>query len=269
MTGIRRPISVSTVISIALLTGLTQSIAAEVSLGNFDSAMSGLPTPWQLIRLESSVPPTKYRQVHWDGVDAIEARADSSMALLGRLVEVDLIQTPMLCWRWRIDGVVHSADMTRRRGDDYAARVYLAFSLPRESLSFADRAALALARGLFGPHLPDGAINYVWDNRHATGTRMPNAYTSRAQMVVQRSGNADAGSWVSERVNILQEMEHTFGTTRGRLQLVAIGSDSDNTGESVRAGFTQIHFVSADQPCQTDRFRSAQLVSPSGPLHGQ
>ena len=253
----------------AAVLSMVNPSAAEITVGKFDASASGLPMSWQLIRLESSVPPTKYRQVLWDGVEAIEARAESSMALLGRRVDIDLLQTPVLCWRWRIDGVVRSADMSRRRGDDYAARIYLAFALPRESLSLTDRASLTLARGIFGPQLPDGAINFVWDNQHPPGTRMPNAYTSRAQMVVQRSGNADAGFWVAERVHVLQEMERAFGTSKGKLQLVALGSDSDNTGETVRAGFADIHFVRADQPCSPERLRAAQASSAMDSLSGQ
>ena len=243
---------------LAAVVFLNQSAFAEVVLGKIDPAAAGLPVPWRLIRWEHSVPATRYRQVLWDGVEAVEARAESSMALLGRTVDIDLMQTPDLCWRWRIDGVVRSADMTRRRGDDYAARIYLAFSLPRDTISLADRASLALARSLFGPQVPDGAINFVWDNRHSPGTRMPNAYTSRAHMVVQRSGNAEAGMWVGERIHVLQEMERAFSTTKGKLQLLALGSDTDNTGEIARAGFADIHFVPADQPCVHERVRPVQ-----------
>lgn len=247
---------------------LHHQASAEVIIGKFDPLATGLPVPWQLIRWEPGVPATSYRQVSWDGVDAVEASAKSSMALLGRMVDIDLSQTPVLCWRWRIDSVVRSADMTRRSGDDYAARIYLAFSLPRDALNLAERAALSLARGIFGHQLPDGAINYVWDNRHAPGTRMPNAYTSRAQMIVQRSGDSEAGVWVSERVDVLKDMERSFGTSKGKLQLVALGSDSDNTRESVRAGFANIHFVQADQPCANERLRSVQ-AQPGSHLHGQ
>ena len=247
---------------------LSHPSRAEEILGKLDPEATGLPPPWQLIRWERKVPATSYRQVLWDGVHAIEARAESSMALLGRMVDVDLERTPVLCWRWRIDGVVRSADMTRRHGDDYAARIYLAFLLPRDSLSLTERASLSLARGIFGPQIPDGAINYVWDNRHAPGTSLPNAYTSRAQMIVQRSGDSEAGVWVSERVHVLKDMERTFGTSKGKLQLLALGSDSDNTRESVRAGFANIQFVQADQSCTTERSRSAQAL-PGNHFHAQ
>lgn len=225
---------------------------AAVFVSNFDPVTPptlSIPPSWQIIRLENHVPATTYRQRHWDGVNAIEANADASMALLGRLVDVDLHETPMLCWLWRTDSVVKSANMTKRQGDDYAARVYLAFSLPKETLTLADKAALTIARGFFGSQVPDGAINYVWDNMHPVGTRMPNAYTSRAKMVVLRTGNVDSEKWVGERVNVLQELQRSFGTTGGKLKLLAIASDSDNTKEKVRAGFADIAFVRADEAC--------------------
>lgn len=225
-------------------------VQAEVGISQFDPAVPADAPPWQVIQLEKRVAATRFRSVQWDGVNAIEARAQRSMSLLGRAVSVDLIATPVLCWRWRIDGVVKGADMGQRSGDDYAARVYVAFMLPRDALTLLDKAALGLARGVYGPSVPDGAINYVWDNRHPAGTRKPNAYTSRAQMVVRRSGNDDAGRWVGERVNILDDAVAAFGSNDPRAVLVAIASDTDNTGESARAGFADLHFVGRQERCR-------------------
>ena len=225
------------------------SAQAEVTVGRFDSASLVVPAPWQVIRLEKNVPPTLYRVTRWDGIDSVEANAKSSMALLGRQVAVDIAETPILCWRWRVDHVVKTADMTRRHGDDYAARIYLAFELPPESLSFGDRAALAVVRSIFGKQVPDAAINYVWDNRHPVGSRLPNAYTDRAQMIVRRSGNADAAKWVTERVNVKDDVASAFGTNKVRILLLAIAADSYNTGETVRSGFADIHFVRTEDAC--------------------
>ncbi len=224
-----------------------------IGIGQFDPAVPAVSPPWQIIQLERHVPATQFRSVRWDGVGAIEARAQRSMALLGRTVNIDLKATPVLCWRWRIDAVVKGADMSKRSGDDYAARVYLAFMLPRDALSLVDKAALALARGVYGPSVPDGAINYVWDNRYPEGTRKPNAYTSRAQMVVRRSGNGDAGQWVGERVNVLDDAIAAFGSNEPKVVLVAIASDTDNTGDSARAGFADLHFVGQHDRCAFER----------------
>jgi hypothetical protein len=92
------------------------------------------------------------------------------MALLGRTVAVDLKKTPILCWQWRIDAPVASADMNKKSGDDYAARVYLTFTVPPEQLGFATRTKLSLARSIYGNQVPDAAINYVWDNKQPVGT---------------------------------------------------------------------------------------------------
>ena len=89
----------------------------------------------------------------------------------------------------------------------------------------------------------------VWDNVHPAGTRMPNAYTNRAQMIVQRSTNQDARRWISERVNVANDVVERFGTREAQLGLIAIATDSDNTGEKIRAGFADLHFVRADEAC--------------------
>lgn len=237
-----------------------------VIVGKFSSIKPEIPSPWQLIRLENHVPATTYRVTLWDGVDAVEARAEHSMALLGRSVDIDLNSTPILCWRWRIDGVVRTADMTRRRGDDYAARIYLAFDLPPASLTLADKASLTVARAFYGSRVPDGAINYVWDNRHMVGTRMKNAYTDRVQMIVQRSGDDEAGMWVNERVNVYQDVKRSFTTGDAQLQLIAIASDTDNTGENVRAGFADMHFVRPHEPCQFESTKSGVALEHSLPM---
>jgi hypothetical protein len=40
-----------------------------------------------------------------------------------------------------------------------------------------------------------------------------------------------------------------FGSDKARPILVAIASDTDNTGEKVRAGFADLHFVGKNDAC--------------------
>lgn len=220
-----------------------------VPVGVFGAASGAPPAPWRVIQLDAKVPATQYQVRVWDGVAAVEARANASMALLARPLEVDLQKTPVLCWRWRVDAALKTADMATKAGDDYAARVYVALRLPADKLGVGLRAKLALARAIYGDQVPDAAINYVWDNRQPIGTRRANAYTDRAQMVVQRSGDAQAGPWVNERVNVLEDARRAFGTDELRAHLLAVASDTDNTGEQARAGFADLHFVERDAAC--------------------
>ena len=219
--------------------------------GRFETPSATVPAPWQMVTFPK-LTPTAYRVVMWDGVMAIESRANASMSLMGRSIDVDLSQTPVLCWRWRVERLISKADMRQKSGDDYAARVYVAFSLPTSSMSLATRAKLKLARTLYGDLVPDGAINYVWDQL-PVGTWLPNAYTDRTQMKVQRSGAAQLGTWVTERVSVAQDAQNAFGPLSLhdlRLNLLAVATDTDNTGESAVAGFADLHFVAANAPCE-------------------
>ena len=209
---------------------------------------------WQAVRLNKSLTPNQFTRRTWDGVRALEVHSKASMSLWAHPLSLDLATTPVLCWRWRVDDTLASADMTQRQGDDYAARVYVSFKLPASAMGLGLRTQLALARTLWGADLPDAALNYVWDNRHPIGTEQPNVYTDRAHMVVLRSGNADAGRWVTERRNVLADVSRRFSAGAQAMQL-AVTADTDNTGLSAHAGFADFHFVAANAPCT---FASAQ-----------
>ena len=235
----------------AILAGvllIAQAVAATDSepvwAGRFDRGMA----PWQEVRLKAEIKPNTFTLRDWDGVAALEVKSSASMSLLGRPVEVDLDRTPVLCWRWRVDAPLQSADMTRRSGDDYAARLYVSLALPESEKSLGLRTQLRIARSIWGPSVPDAAINYVWDNRQPQGTERPNAYTDRTTMVVLRTGAADAGRWVQERRHIGRDAARLYGASAKPVQL-AITADTDNTGETARAGFADLHLVSEQMPC--------------------
>ena len=221
--------------------------AAPLWVGRF-AGEGAPPQPWQVVRV-GKANPTVYRRAIVDGVGAIEARADGSMALLARPIAVDLAARPILCWRWRIDAPVANADMRSRRGDDYAARVYVSFDIPDGELGLGTRMRIALGRRLFGQALPDAALNYVWDNRQSVGTRRRSAYTDRVEMIVAETGSARAGRWVAERADVAADFARAFGQGAARPVQLAVASDTDNTGSRARAAFADLHFVARDQSC--------------------
>lgn len=234
----------------AVLLCAAHGVSAEpLWVGRFSDGDPAIPAPWKVERLNEKYPPTRYALRRWDGVVAIEAHADRSMALLGRPVAVDLKKTPILCWQWRVDAPVALADMNTKSGDDYAARVYLTFSVPPEQLGLGTRTKLALARSIYGDQVPDAALNYVWDNIHPVGTLQDNAYTDRTRMLVLRSGADKAGAWVQERRNVLKDFQLAFGDIGGQLGGLAIASDTDNTGGKAHAGFADFRFVEKEAAC--------------------
>jgi hypothetical protein len=224
------------------------ALSGPVVVGAF-SGQGAPPTPWRVVQLDRKRAPTAYRQATVAGRGAVEARANNSMALLARPLTVDLDATPILCWRWFVDAPVANADMRKKAGDDYAARVYVAFDMPDEALGAGTRMKLGLARRLYGPDVPDAALNYVWDNRHPVGTRAKSAYTDRAELIVAESGGATAGRWVSERADVAADFARAFGGKPGRPIQLAIASDTDNTGSMARAAFADLRFVAQGAPC--------------------
>ena len=249
----RRPVwrqLIQICLKIALLTATFSSKAFPqsddiVRLDDFPNHLD----PWQEIRINKTVPPNRFELRVWDSANAVEVISNASMSLLGRTIDVDLERTPLLCWRWRVDTVLKTADMAQRSGDDYAARLYVSLSLPEDEKGFFLKSQLALARTIWGHQVPDAAINYVWDNRYAQGTIRPNAYTDRTTMVVLQSGYDRIGRWVNETRHLRNDMKSLY-SPRATITQIAIGSDTDNTGEATRAGFADMHFASEASGCQ-------------------
>ena len=217
-----------------------------VRISNFASGMQG----WQVHRIDTKVPATQFSAKIIDGVPAVQAQANKSMALLSKNIMINLLETPILCWRWRVNRVVAGADITKKSGDDQAARIYIGLDLPKEALSLGTRLKLAVARSGNKQSIPDGVINYVWDNKLPVGTTRNNVFTKQAKIIVAQSGNTAADKWVSERYNLARDIERQFKTNKARVQSIAISSDTDNSGGSVTAGFADIHFVAANRQCQ-------------------
>jgi hypothetical protein len=180
---------------------------------------------------------------------AVEAIVDRSMSLLARPIAADPAATPILCWRWYVDGVVAKADMKSRRGDDYAARVYVGFDIPDSAMSSSARFKLKMARTLFGRQMPDAAIVYVWDNKHPVGTARKSSYTDRSQLIVAESGSGKTKSWVTERADVQRDLETAFPRQPGKITQIAVAADGDNTASQGRAAFSDIHLVARNQPC--------------------
>lgn len=239
------------------------AIAMLITSGNLSAQSDGVQrvsnfakgtAGWRSVRIDKKIPATIFKAKVIDGVPAIEAYAHKSMALLTRKLSVNLIKTPVLCWRWRVSDIVSAANIAKKSGDDQAARVYLGVDLPSSAIGLGTRVKLALARSRGGNDIPDGAINYVWDNRFAVGTARNNIYTKQAKIIVMQSGGTHKNKWVNERRNLRSDIQKQFKTTKGKITSIAISSDTDNTGDTVTAAFADLHFVGSNAKC---RFKSS------------
>lgn len=166
---------------------------------------------------------THYALENNDG--KIVLRADSSAAASGlyREVSIDLSKTPILNWTWKVDNILRGNDERTRAGDDYPARIYVVFS-----------GGIAFWR--------TRAINYVWSNAQPLDSHWPNAFTSNARMVAVETGPERVGHWVSVRRDVRADYRRLFGEEPGRVDAVAIMTDTDNTAATATAWYGDIWF---------------------------
>ena len=166
---------------------------------------------------------TQYRVVKLDNGRVLSATARGSASGLIFPTRFNPAEWPWLEWRWKIEGVVQNGDARLKRGDDYAARVYVIF-----------------------PHwlpLRTRSINYIWANRLPRESAQANTYTANAMMLALQSGNGNSGEWVAERRNLVDDYRRLFGEEPPDEALVAVMTDSDQTQEAVQAWYDEIRLV--------------------------
>ena len=174
---------------------------------------------------QSFVGNTQYQLVEEQGQGQV-LKAFSQSAASGMFCEVniDLTETPYLNWSWKVDNIFNENDEHTREGDDYPVRIFIVAS-----------------GGIFFWNTK--AVNYVWSSNRAVDSQWESAVTRNAMMLALRSGDREAGQWVSEKRNIREDFKTLFGEDITEIHAVAIMSDSDNTGQSTTAYYGDIFFT--------------------------
>lgn len=203
-----------------LITLITTPLcAATLPIGIFSKGEIGL---WES---ESFSGETRYTIDQQEGRKVLRADANASASGLVKKAEIDLNATPYLHWDWKVDASLPGLNERSKPGDDYAARVYVVVS-----------------GGAF--FWKTRTLVYVWSGSEPVGTSWKNAYTGNARHIALRSGNADAGDWVSEKRNVRVDFKNVFGDDIEKLDAVAIMTDTDNSGLSATAWYGDITFSS-------------------------
>ncbi len=204
------------ILMIALLFSLMSfpCSAAEMAVGKFSAEdLSG----WTDKPFKGK---TTYELVKNDGKSVLKAHSFKSASGLIKKLSVDCKKFPVLRWSWKIDHTLKKEDIKTKKGDDFAARVYVVF--PR---TFFWRMR---------------AINYVWAAKMPKNSFAPSPYTSNSIIVAVESGDEKVGTWVSEERNIYEDYKKMFGEEPPQLGGVAIMTDTDNTQDEATAYYGDI-----------------------------
>jgi hypothetical protein len=209
-----------------------------------ESPAEALPPGWEPLTFQKVEKHTRYTLVKDDGVVAIKAESSASASGLIRKIRIDPEEYPFLTWRWKVTNTNKKSDITRKKGDDCPARLYITFEYDPSRLSVLEQAKYSVANLFYGAHSPYEAITYIWDNKAPVGTVAPNPYTARVMMIVVESGNAKLNTWVQEERNILEDYRNAFGGKPSMISGVAIMTDTDNTKDSAVSYYGDIVFTS-------------------------
>ncbi|AOY90317.1 hypothetical protein BKP64_15455 [Marinobacter salinus] len=195
---------------------------------------------WEPLEFPKIDQHSRYELVTESGVQVI--RAQTAGGASGLIARLDLTPSDslILSWRWKVSNVFEKGDAREKSGDDYPARIYVAFAFEPDKAGFFERAKRKAVEVVFGETLPGNALNYIWANALPKGDIVPNPYTDKTMMVAVNSGTGQVGEWVTVERDIVADYRKAFGEAPPPLVGIAIMSDSDNTGETATAWYGDI-----------------------------
>lgn len=199
--------------------------------------VAGLPAKY-------AVPTTRFEPIAMGSDTVLKVQSERSY---GTLVHDWRGPAPeSLQWRWRVDQPVRGADIATKAGDDSALKVCVMFDQPLADMPFVQRQTLRLARAANDTPLPPATLCYLWDNRYPAGTILRNPFTPRVRYQVLQGPEAPTGQWQAQRRNLAQDFLQAFGDESQivpRVLAVAVGADSDNTGEASLAYLADLRWA--------------------------
>jgi Protein of unknown function (DUF3047) len=124
--------------------------------------------------------------------------------------KVNLKETPILEWSWKVTALPRGGDLRHRETTDLAAQLYVVW--PR-----------------FPSLLRSRIIGYVWDATIPAASIVKSQKTGTVTFVVMRSGSQDLGKWLTEQRNVAEDYAKIFGEAPDDPKAITISIDSNDT----------------------------------------
>ena len=233
-------------LALSLMATSAQADSTENSLITAFSTITSLEDGWEPMEFPKIDRHSRYQLTDDDGEQVVKATTDNSASGLIARVSVEPGDSLILRWRWKVSNVYEQGNARRKEGDDYPARIYVAFEFEPDEAGFFERAKRKTVEVVFGEELPGNALNYIWANRLPVGEIVANPFTDTTMMVAVNSGVTNTGEWVTVERDIVADYRKAFDREPPKLVGVAIMSDSDNTGASATAWYGDVSLVKPD-----------------------
>jgi hypothetical protein len=164
----------------------------------------------------------------------LHAETTGGSIQIAKKVSWDLKIHPVLYWKWRVNRLPEGANEDARGKNDSAAAIYVVF--PRKHIPLVS-----------WKYQPINVIKYVWSTTLPVGQIVQKQKEKlettiyEGRFIVLRSGKKDAGTWILEKRNVLEDYKKAFGTSpRYTPILVAILTDSNDTKSTASADYDDI-----------------------------
>lgn len=213
------------VVVLALLVATSVWAADQVVVEDWKGKVNatGIPPGWT--GQSWGTPKYEFRIEDNDGHAVLHMRSADEGSTISREIKgkVDLKETPILEWSWRVVTLPRGGNSCRKASDDQAGQIFV-----------------------FWPRFPEAVrsriIGYVWDTSQPVGTVCKSEKTSMVTYVVLRSGSAELGKWVTERRNVVEDFKKVYGEAPDNPGAVSISIDSNDTGSVSEAYIGAILF---------------------------
>ena len=217
---------IASLLSLAILpfTSLASQEALHEEFATLDN--------WEPVTFPKIARHSSYETRTTEGRNFLVAQSSNSASAIRSIHEFDVYRYPIGKWRWKVDNVYARGNLLEKAGDDYPLRVYIMFKYDPGQASFGEQVQYGLAKIVYGAYPPHSSLNYIWASREEEQGIHPSPYTDKARLLVLRAGTAEAGRWVEEEVNFLEDYRRAFGMEPPPTASIAIMNDSDNTGEA-------------------------------------
>lgn len=211
-------------------------LAALLLAGCAAQAPRGQSAEWHPVAFPGKAA-THYAWATKDGRPALAARADRSASMYRRHVRPAPTPLGDVSFSWWVDDMIQGASVADRDREDAVARVIFGFGGDHARLPARTRALFELAEALTGERPPYATLMYVWDATAPVGSVIVNPRSDRIRKIVVDSGPAQLRRWREHRRDLAADFRLAFGEEPGRLESIAVMTDSDNTGASAQSWY--------------------------------
>ena len=177
---------------------------------------TGIPEGWKGGSWGS--PKYDFAVIENEGHRVLHLKSDGDSSTISTEIKgkVNLKETPILEWRWRVTKLPKGADARKGSTDDEAGQVYVAW--PR-----------------FPEAVRSRIIGYIWDATAPVGSVFKSEKTGTVSYVVVQSGPEKLGEWITERRNVAEDFKKIYGEDPPNPGALSVSIDSDDTKSSAEA----------------------------------